>query len=200
MPKQPGVLSREPFRLFFPLAALATSAGVMLWPLFHFQALSYFPGLVHARVMSAGLAGFLLGFLGTAVPRLLSAPSLHRAEIAAVLSLWLASLGLYLANRLSLGDSFLAGALGLAAVSLLVRWTMLATDTPPPGVPVALVALLCGALSMAALAWEGGRWLSALDYRLAHLFLYQGLPLLCLLGIGPYLFPRLFGRESSHSF
>ena len=88
---RPSMLLRsEPFRLFFPLALLVTIGGVALWPLLHFGMIGIYPGTMHARVMTAGFGGFLLGFLGTATPRLLDAPPLRRWELATLLLCWLA--------------------------------------------------------------------------------------------------------------
>src|SRR5947209_1426077 len=63
------LLTREPFRLFFPLAVLAGMAGAALWPM-HFAGLvEFYPGQSHARVMTYGFfTGFFIGFLGTALP------------------------------------------------------------------------------------------------------------------------------------
>src|SRR5689334_7121293 len=71
----------EPFRLFFPAATLAGIVGVALWPLHFLGALQSYPGESHARIMAQGLfGGFILGFLGTAMPRMLSARSLRTFE------------------------------------------------------------------------------------------------------------------------
>ena len=68
----------EPFRIFFPLATLRGISGVSLWPLFFAGLHKFYPGVMHSRLMIEGfLAGFVFGFLGTAMPRLLSAPSLR---------------------------------------------------------------------------------------------------------------------------
>ena len=64
----------EPFRIFFPLATLFGLSGVSLWPLFFLGLHKFYPGPMHARLMIEGfLGGFVIGFLGTAGPRLLSA-------------------------------------------------------------------------------------------------------------------------------
>src|ERR1051325_2550562 len=65
---------REPFRIFFPAGVLAGIVGVALWPLYFTNVLELYPGLGHARIMACGLfGGFIIGFLGTAMPRMLSA-------------------------------------------------------------------------------------------------------------------------------
>jgi uncharacterized protein involved in response to NO len=61
----------EPFRLFFPAGVLAGLLGVALWPLHFGGYVAFYPGQVHARLMAFGFFGaFILGFLGTALPRM----------------------------------------------------------------------------------------------------------------------------------
>src|SRR6266571_3757319 len=75
-------LGRETFRIFFPTGVLAGVAGVALWPLHFTNVLEFYPGLGHARIMACGLFGaFILGFLGTAMPRMLSAKPLHALQV-----------------------------------------------------------------------------------------------------------------------
>ena len=84
-PQRPSFLSlcpAEPFRIFFPPATLLGISGVSLWPLFFSGLHPFYPGPMHARLMIKGfLAGFVIGFLGTALPRLLSAPPLRRSDL-----------------------------------------------------------------------------------------------------------------------
>ncbi|HEX9256014.1 MAG TPA: NnrS family protein, partial [Candidatus Angelobacter sp.] len=66
-------LGREPFRVFFPEGVFAGILGVALWPLYFTGVSSFYPGQAHARIMAYGLfGGFIFGFLGTAMPRMLS--------------------------------------------------------------------------------------------------------------------------------
>ena len=68
---------REPFRFFFPQAVLAGIVGVTLWPLYFWHVTEFYPNLSHVRVMAYGFfGGFIFGFLGTALPRMLSAKPL----------------------------------------------------------------------------------------------------------------------------
>src|SRR5436190_13615106 len=70
-------IGNEPFRVFFPEGVLAGIVGVALWPFYFGGVTSFYPGQAHARIMAYGLfGGFIFGFLGTAMPRLLSAPPL----------------------------------------------------------------------------------------------------------------------------
>src|SRR6185503_20355920 len=75
-------LGREPFRIFFPAGVLAGIVGVSLWPLHFANVLELYPGLGHARIMVYGFFGvFIFGFLGTAMPRMLSARPLHVFQV-----------------------------------------------------------------------------------------------------------------------
>src|SRR5947207_3239512 len=76
-------LGREPFRLFFPEGVLAGILGVMLWPLYFTGLTTFYPGQAHARIMAYGLfGGFIFGFLGTAMPRMLSVPPLGTRNVS----------------------------------------------------------------------------------------------------------------------
>src|SRR5262249_26392388 len=83
-------IGREPFRIFFPLGVLCGIIGVSLWPLYFAKLVTLYPGQAHARIMAYGLFGaFIFGFLGTAMPRMLSAPPLgtHNVLLLFVLNL-----------------------------------------------------------------------------------------------------------------
>src|SRR5947199_4032503 len=74
--------AREPFRLFFPAGVIAGLIGVALWPLYFMGVTHFYPGVGHARIMADGLfGGFIVGFLGTAMPRMLSARPLRAIEV-----------------------------------------------------------------------------------------------------------------------
>ena len=75
-------VGKEPFRLFFPEGVLAGILGVSLWPLHFGGIMSFYPGQAHARLMAFGFfGGFIFGFLGTAMPRMLSAPPLGLGNV-----------------------------------------------------------------------------------------------------------------------
>jgi uncharacterized protein involved in response to NO len=76
---------QEPFRIFFPAGLLLGIIGVSLWILYYMGAGVPYPNVAHARLMIEGLmASFIFGFLGTAGPRLTSAPHFSLPEIAIV--------------------------------------------------------------------------------------------------------------------
>ena len=191
----------EPFRLFFPLGILAAIAGVMMWPLLYAGKLGFYPAEAHSRVMIEGFMGaFVLGFLGTAFPRLTGNATWSFGELAGMILLWAACVASALSGHVVAADLAFATMLVLLFASMMGRWVSGNRDTPPPGFVLALAGILGGALAASALAWDQGRWMSLAGYQLAKLWLNQGFLLLPLLGIAPYLLPRFFGRESIHSF
>lgn len=186
-------LAAEPFRLFFASGALWSVVGVALWPLFYGQHLGFYPGLTHARLMIQAFGGaFVIGFLGTAGPRMATAPKLTVAELAWLFVLHQAGAVSHLCLRPVLGDILFLGLLGSLLVSLVVRVVRFRREAPPPQMLLALTGLGCGLAGTALLLSpetmaEPSRW------RLANLLLYQGLLLPPVLGIGSFLFPRILG-------
>ena len=92
----------EPFRVFFPAGLAIGMVGVSLWPAYYAGLLSFYPGVAHARLMIQGfMASFIVGFLGTAVPRITSTRPFSRVEVLTLLTLDLFAVGLHCgaANR-----------------------------------------------------------------------------------------------------
>lgn len=192
----PGVLvwlAAEPFRLFFLSGAVWSIIGVSLWPLWHAQALTFYPGITHARIMIECFGGaFVAGFLGTAGPRMATAPKLIPAELAALFALHTACGIQHIRLNIAAGDQCFTGLLVLLLLCLLVRVVHFRKEAPPPQLLLALTGLVCGAAGATMLQFpnflaDPGR------LRLANLLLYQGLLLPPVLGIGSFLFPRILG-------
>src|SRR5262245_11288886 len=98
-------IGREPFRIFFPAGVLAGIVGVSLWPLFFTKLITRYPGQSHARIMAEGLfGGFIVGFLGTAMPRLLSAPPLGLRNVLLLFALHLSMITAFALQEMFLGD------------------------------------------------------------------------------------------------
>ena len=92
----------EPFRVFFPAGLAIGMVGVSLWPAYYACLLSFYPGVAHARLMIQGfMASFIVGFLGTAGPRITSTRPFSRVEVLTLLTLDLFAVGLHCgaANR-----------------------------------------------------------------------------------------------------
>ncbi len=186
----------EPFRIFFPIATALGISGVSLWPLFFQGWHKFYPGLMHARLMIEGfLAGFVIGFLGTALPRLLSAPPLRRWEFRVLLALYLLTSGLHIGLQPRAGD------VGFITLMLFFSGSMLArvrrrVELPPPGFVLVALGLLSGLIG--PLLWLGGiqGYVSGRVMLFGGLLLNQAFVLFLLLGIGTFLLPRFLGLKN----
>lgn len=191
-------MREEPYRLFFPLGVLAGIWGVMMWPMAYGGWLRFYPGEAHTRLMIEGFLGaFVAGFLGTAFPRLTGSKVWSGGELGFLVVLWLMSMASHMAGRVAAGDAAFAGFLGLLVISLATRGLTTRKDVPPPGFVLVIAGLVGGAAGATLLARTD---VPLAVLRWARLLLLQGFPLLPLLGISPYLLPRLLGHASSHSF
>jgi len=188
-------LAGEPFRVFFLSGVLFSIAGVSLWPLFYAGRLGFYPGISHARVMIECFGGaFVLGFLGTAGPRMLSAPRLTPWELAGLFLLHLGSGLCHLQALTVWGDGLFLALLAGFGAALGVRLIFFRRSTPPPPLLLAGTGLLCGFAGTAL--WLNPAWHSTAPlYRLAGLLLYQGFLLAPIMGVGVFLFPRLLGGD-----
>lgn len=188
-------LAAEPFRVFFLSGALFSIAGVLLWPLFYAGWLPFYPSVSHARVMIECFGGaFVIGFLGTAGPRMLAAPRLTPAELAGLLALHVAGGICHLQMQTLWGDALFVALLVGFAACLGARALFRRSESVPPPMLLAALGLLCGIAGAAM--WANPAWhMSAATYRLAGLLLYQGFLLGPIMGVGSFLFPRLLGGE-----
>lgn len=192
-------LAEEPFRLFFPLGFLASAIGVLLWPAVFRGWLDYYPLEAHARWMVLAFGGSLIvGFLGTAGPRLLGTRPFFRWEFLLHLALALAMMSALWLNRIALAD-LLTGfwLLGVLA-SLLGRFLFFRRDVPPPGIPLAVLGLAGAAAT--GLVFGLGIQTNFFTHHFLRLLYFQGFLWLPILGVAPYLLPRFFGKPSPHSF
>jgi uncharacterized protein involved in response to NO len=183
----------EPFRIFFPLGLLLGAVGVMLWPLYVWHVIGFYPANTHVRLMIEGMMGsFIIGFLGTAGPRLLDALPLTAAEASALLALQIVSSLLHLAQEQTAGDIvFLA--LLLFFVGVMATRARTAQDLPPPNFVLVLFGLLNAIVGIflitAAKSITNGLFLN----QLGALMLNEGFVLFPILGVGAFFFPKLLG-------
>ena len=195
-----GDLGREPFRIFFPAGVLAGIVGVSLWPLYFTGRLEFYPGLGHARIMAYGLfGGFIFGFLGTAMPRMLGAKPLRVIEVLPLVLGHGAMVASFAATKLFLGDVLFLVLLGAFVGCMSIRATQ-RKDTPPPGFVLVGLAFLSVAAGGVLAIVEHYRDLDAFWVLLQRLLSSQGFVLLPILGIGPFILPRFFGMQSQHDF
>ncbi len=192
-------LGREPFRVFFPAGVLAGLTGVALWPLHFMGWFEMYPGQNHARIMACGLFGaFIFGFLGTALPRLLSVPALHWAQTLTLLVLHLSMVAAFSIGKMFVGDVLFLVLL-LAFVTLLAIRFPKRQDSPPPGFILVVLAFGCVTAGTLLAVAQHLREMETQWVTLQRLLSYQGFVLLPILGIGPFLLPRFFGLESAHA-
>ncbi len=188
-------LAEEPYRLFFASGALWSIIGVALWPLFYAQQLGFYPNFVHARLMIEAFGGaFVVGFLGTAGPRMATAPKLTPLELFWLFALHQASAISHLRLQHTWGDGFFIALLVSLLLCLVIRVVKFRKEAPPPQMLLALTGLACG-IAGASMLLSPATLMDLQRLRLAHLLLYQGLLLPPVLGIGSFVFPRMLGGE-----
>src|SRR5262249_18370530 len=140
--KSSALCFSEPFRIFFPLGLLLGMLGVALWPLFVWHSIEFYPAQAHVRLMIEGLMGsFIIGFLGTAGPRLLDASPLIAVETCTLLVLQIASAFLHLTQRQTAGDTVFLVLLVLF-IGMMGRRVRALHDVPPPQLVLVLFGLL----------------------------------------------------------
>ncbi|WP_395742297.1 NnrS family protein [Prosthecobacter sp.] len=196
-PRRAGLrwLAAEPYRLFFFSGAVWSIIGVALWPLFYAQQIGFYPGFVHARIMIEAFGGaFVVGFLGTAGPRMATAPKLTPLELFWLFALHQACGIAHLSLRMAWGDECFIVLLGSLLLCLMVRVVKFRQEAPPPQLLLALTGLICG-ITGSSLLLSNATLLDPQRLRLATLLLYQGLLLPPVLGIGAFVFPRMLGGD-----
>lgn len=191
----------EPFRLLFPVGVLLGSVGIVLWPFYWFGWIGVYPAIAHQRIMIEGfLTSFVIGFLTTALPRVLGAPRVGLASTVTFALLLLLSSTLHLVKLPLQGDlTFVATLLFLFAV--LCRRIPQREDNPPPGfvlVGMGLLSTFAGALLVIGPILIPISWPTPF-YALGPLLLYQSY-LLPIMGIGAFLIPRFFGLPPRDDF
>jgi uncharacterized protein involved in response to NO len=187
-------LHREPFRLFFPAATMAGLIGVALWPLLLLGWTENYPGPSHARLMVQGFfGGFIIGFMGTAMPRLVEARPLSARETFSLLALFLGNVASNVFGLNTLADGLFAAELALLFNLLKRRCHSTQAVAPPPSFVLVGLAF-ASALAGTALHLAGRRWELSLSLELlARLLSYHGFVMLAVLGAGGFLLPRFLG-------
>lgn len=65
----------NPYKLLFSLGVVSGILGVLLWPLFNYQWIGFYPKQAHFQIMFFGFFwSFVAGFLMTAIPRMTGSP------------------------------------------------------------------------------------------------------------------------------
>ncbi|HSP46205.1 MAG TPA: NnrS family protein [Chthoniobacterales bacterium] len=192
----PAQICQEPFRIFFPVGALLGLVGVSLWALYYLGAGVPYPNVTHARLMIEGLmASFIFGFLGTAGPRLTSAPHFSRPEIAIVFTFDLFAAGAHTGGAHRLGDICFVLCLSLFARMLLRRFRQ-RKDNPPPNFILVALGILSGILGASLVAYSEEAQYSRL-YQAGSALLNECFVLLPILGVAPFFIGRLLDLPGS---
>jgi len=191
--KSSAIYFAEPFRIFFPLGLFLGAIGVALWPLFVWHAIAFYPAQAHVRLMIEGLMGsFIIGFLGTAGPRLLDASPLIAAETCALLVLQIASAFLHLTQRQTAGDIVFLTLL-LLFVGMMAKRAGARTDLPPPPFVLVLFGLLNAIAGIFLITAAKSLTNGSFTNQLGSLMLNEGFVLFPILGVGAFFFPKLLG-------
>jgi uncharacterized protein involved in response to NO len=151
--------------------------------------------------MADGLfGGFIFGFLGTAMPRMLSAQPLGARNVLLLVGLHFAMALSFFLGKVAVGDHLFL-ALLLVFLLLMGRRAMQRKDTPPPGFSLVGLAFLCVLAGTALAVWQHYQEEPSVYWvLLQRLLSYQGFVLLPILGVGPFILPRFFGLQSPHDF
>jgi uncharacterized protein involved in response to NO len=190
----------EPFRLFFPAAVVAGVVGVVLWPLMLAGWMEDYPGVRHARLMTQGFfGGFVFGFLGTSMPRLLEVRPLLAKEVLGLLGLYLAAVAAYTLGHIGWGDACFLAAIGGGAWAAGRRFAE-RKDLPPPSFALVALGFLCLISGNGIQALGRTQELAPPMELLARLLGYHGFLLLCVLGAGGFLLPRFLGIGVRRTF
>ncbi len=193
-PKRPpyfGLCRAEPFRFFFPLGVLLGISGVSLWPLFFTGIHKFYPGVMHARLMIEGFMGaFIIGFLGTAGPRLTGTPHFSRAEFWTLATLIIAVAGLHIGHQHLPGDVLFLSLLLIFAGRMAWRFSQ-RLELPPPSFALVAFGFLNAIIGTGLLiAGPMGTGFPRCT-QLGLLLLNQGFVLYLILGVGGFLLPRI---------
>jgi uncharacterized protein involved in response to NO len=183
----------EPFRIFFPIGLLLGAIGVVLWPLFVWHVIEFYPAPAHVRLMIEGLMGsFIIGFLGTAGPRLLDAAPLIAIETFVLLALQIASAFLHLIQRQTAGDVVFLVLL-LCFLGMMARRAQTRRDLPPPQFVLVFFGLLNAIVGIFLITSAKSMAKGMFANQLGNLMLNEGFVLFPILGVGAFFFPKLLG-------
>lgn len=196
------VAAGEPFRLLFPIGTALGCFGVLLWPLHVWMFPEAYPGTLHARIMIQGfLTSFVIGFLGTALPRLLGAPRITLGETLGFAGALVGIVILHAAGLEFWGNQLfivtLCALLFVMGVRAVVR-----KDVPPPAFVLVGLGILSALAGACIYVFVQVAPLAAPDWLvpLGRLLMNQAFLLLPIMGVGAFLLPRFFGLPNRQSF
>jgi uncharacterized protein involved in response to NO len=180
----------EPFRIFFPAGILIGIAGVALWPAYYAGFVTTYPGTGHARLMIEGfMASFIIGFLGTAGPRITSTSPFSQREVVALFTLDLLAAGLHFGDAHRAGDVLFVICIAVF-IFVIGRRFVRRQDSPPPNFVLVALGLLNGLFGAILVALSENAVYSV-TYRIGAALLEQGFVLFPILGVAPFFMRRL---------
>lgn len=195
------IAAGEPFRLLFPIGTLLGLIGIALWPLFVWHLFPTYPGVLHARIMIEGfVTTFIVGFLGTALPRLLDTPCVTLRESLLFAFFLPGVVLLHLTGHTLAGDILFILTLLTFVLVLLFR-IRIRKDNPPPAfllVGSGMASGLLGAGILISVQFSPSTFPTWV-FALGRLLLYQSFVLLPVLGVGAFLLPRFFNLPNRQS-
>lgn len=135
------------------------------------------------------MGSFIIGFLGTAGPRITSTSPFSRNAVLVLLTLDFLAAGLHFSGADRPGDFVFVA--GIGSFSFLIGNRLIRRqDSPPPNLALVALGLLNGLVGAILLGLFENQ-LYATPYRIGATFLEQGFVLLPILGVAPFLLPRL---------
>ncbi len=191
-------ITREPYRLFFPLGCLAALIGAGYWVLFSLKIVSGYMPAAHASIqMQVFVHCFILGFLMTAMPRLTGTVPSQPGEVLHMALCVFGQMVLLLKQQI-LAAHFLFGWTLIALVIFMAqrvrnRRSGAAGGGPPPEfvwLPLAMLA----AWTSIGIEWAvHAQLVSAEWFAVSKKMGEQGWVLGVICGVGGFLAPRLMG-------
>jgi uncharacterized protein involved in response to NO len=137
------------------------------------------------------MASFIIGFLGTAGPRMTSTLPFSRLEVVALFTLDLLAAGLHFGNAHRTGDLLFVMCIAFFIFTIGRRFVR-RQDSPPPNFVLVALGLLNGFFGGLLVALSENAVYSV-TYRTGAAFLEQGFVLLPILGVAPFFMRRLLG-------
>jgi uncharacterized protein involved in response to NO len=190
----------DAYRILFPLGIALGTAGVSVWPLYHYGVTEGYSGRAHAFVQTSGyLYAFIAGFLLTAIPRFTGTAAPSRPvqwTLAAMITLSAAAAELH---DFAVAECTFAAA-HLLVMALVISRFVRRQRQPPETFPLVGLGMLAGALGALLVAGVSLSVVSPVWYALGRSLLTEGMVLLLVLGVGGFLGPRLLGFAALPNF
>lgn len=185
--KRARPIAFDPYRPFFVIGWGLAMAAVVPWLLLLYGFMETYPREMHADLMMGGfLMAFVMGFLGTALPRFTGTFGMERHEYYPLL-LSLLCMPVAFVSRQGFYGVSICGMVSL--LYFCVRRLKLRSSLPPPSFIFVIMGLIASVASLAVMSLQ----ITAFE-AIASLYIYQGQQLLFVMGVGIFLIPNLLGH------